>query len=1001
MKIIEVHIYGFGQLNNFIIKNLSDFQVFFGENEAGKSTIMAFIHAVLFGFPTKQQSAELRYEPKHDTKYGGKIRIQHEELGIVTIERMKGKATGDVTVSLEDGTVGAEELLSKVLSKVDRSLFQAIFSFNLQGLQNIHQMKGEELGKFLFSAGTLGTDKLMSAEIELQRVLENRFKPNGKKPVLNEKLKNLHELNSELKKAAAKNQQYETFISDRNNLQQEMESIHSLLIQTKDKLDRLNEWKKIASLVKEEQWTKTELEKLGETTFPLKGLERLDKLNQYILPYNAQIISLEERMEQIKKEMSIINPDDGVLRNEATILSALEQVPIYEQLKLEKQQATYKLRELAEKSSLINEKLHLSLSEEEVLAINTNIYMKNQVEEISRKCQKLTDVKQELEEKFHEEKSILEGLEDQVLYAENQVISEHERAKLEKLISEEKNKASLEIDLKILKEKKELVQNTNERERKIIEKLLKQKQTQFYTLEFILIALAIYGFFTQQWHLLIVGILSGLAAMILLGKNIRGEKEKEDRQSFNQLIEKEQEIKKKLESYDNIYFTHLHEQLKLDNQRRDQLQISKMKLEQQHILYEKVISKFEEFEQHTAENKVKLLKIMSELKLSEDIANSFLLEAFHLIEQYKLVIREKQQVSSRIEEITLQLENIKSKLDLFNSKYLAGQGLEVQRIVYLLKTKLKEEQEKQIKSEEKKAKLLDLEADIQQLRREQQHVMEERAKLLEEANVKNEEEFYQLGSKAEKKVKLGERMNDLRKQLQYTIIKENEWAEYLTIHNVDELIQQAKEQSQELADQLVLLQEKNASLKYDIQQLEEGGIYAELLHKFKHRRYLLEEEAKEWSVYRLAQEILSRTVEKYKTVFLPNMLAKAEEYLYFLTDGNYHKIHLQKSGAGFLIERKDHTMFEANELSQATTEQVYVSIRLALATTLYEKYHLPIIIDDSFVNFDAKRTGKIMELLKCLEQNQILFFTCHRHLLQYFEPENILSLNNGAVEVPS
>ena len=95
------------------------------------------------------------------------------------------------------------------------------------------------------------------------------------------------------------------------------------------------------------------------------------------------------------------------------------------------------------------------------------------------------------------------------------------------------------------------------------------------------------------------------------------------------------------------------------------------------------------------------------------------------------------------------------------------------------------------------------------------------------------------------------------------------------------------------------------------------------------------------------------------------MLSKAEEYLSFLTDGDYQRIHLQQSGPGFLVERKDHTMFEANELSQATTEQVIcINYDLALATTLYEKYHFPIIIDDSFVNFDAKRTEKVIELLK-------------------------------------
>jgi uncharacterized protein YhaN len=201
---------------------------------------------------------------------------------------------------------------------------------------------------------------------------------------------------------------------------------------------------------------------------------------------------------------------------------------------------------------------------------------------------------------------------------------------------------------------------------------------------------------------------------------------------------------------------------------------------------------------------------------------------------------------------------------------------------------------------------------------------------------------------------------------------------------------------EELQFRLKDLQEKQASIKYEIQVLEEGGTYAELLHQFKQKKYELDEAAKEWAVFSMAQTILMQTIEKYKNVHLPRMLSKAEEYLLFLTDGNYTKILLHQSGPGFLIERKDGTIFEAYELSQATTEQVYVSIRIALATTLYEKFHLPIVIDDSFVNFDAKRTQKIIMLLHQLKQNQILFFTCHQHLLELFNKDELLYLNNGA-----
>ncbi|MGZ4161476.1 MAG: ATP-binding protein, partial [Neobacillus sp.] len=438
-----------------------------------------------------------------------------------------------------------------------------------------------------------------------------------------------------------------------------------------------------------------------------------------------------------------------------------------------------------------------------------------------------------------------------------------------------------------------------------------------------------------------------------------------------------------------------------DNRRREHLQLLKVKVEQQHNQYDKVISKFEEWEAQSAENKEKLLTISRELNIPEYIAKSFLLEAFQLIEQCKTVSREKKQMFARLDQITYEQSKIVNGLEFFANQFLSGETLDFQKAAYLLRTKLKEENEKQIKYQEKRTKLTDLEADMQQIIKERQHLEEELKKLLNEANVENIQQYYELGIKAEKQGKLFERLEDIKKQLQYSMLNEAERESFLPVLNCDEIINKYNDEALNLQTYLKKLQEEQASIKYEIQILEEGGVYSNLLHQFKQKKFELEESAKEWSVYCLAHDLLSKTVEKYKKVHLPRMLAKAEEYLFFLTDGSYHKIHLQESGTGFLIERIDHTLFEANELSQATTEQVYVSIRLALATTLYEKYRFPIIIDDSFVNFDARRTQKIMELLKQLDQNQILFFTCHRHLLQYFHKENIISLNKGAVQIIS
>ena len=133
MRLKEMIIFGYGKFEDLHLK-FDDFQLIYGRNEAGKSTIMSFIHSILFGFPLKQQTM-LRYEPKTSSKYGGQLLLEIPEWGNVRIERVKGKAAGDVTVYLDDGTRGDEELLRKILNGMDKTTFQSIYSFDIHGLQ--------------------------------------------------------------------------------------------------------------------------------------------------------------------------------------------------------------------------------------------------------------------------------------------------------------------------------------------------------------------------------------------------------------------------------------------------------------------------------------------------------------------------------------------------------------------------------------------------------------------------------------------------------------------------------------------------------------------------------------------------------------------------------------------------------------------------------------------------------------------------------------------------
>ncbi|MDN6731077.1 MAG: AAA family ATPase, partial [Atopostipes suicloacalis] len=60
MKIKKLVIYGYGKWIDQTFDLNEDIQIFLGENEAGKSTLMSFIHSIFFGFPTRN-SILLRY----------------------------------------------------------------------------------------------------------------------------------------------------------------------------------------------------------------------------------------------------------------------------------------------------------------------------------------------------------------------------------------------------------------------------------------------------------------------------------------------------------------------------------------------------------------------------------------------------------------------------------------------------------------------------------------------------------------------------------------------------------------------------------------------------------------------------------------------------------------------------------------------------------------------------------------------------------------------------
>jgi uncharacterized protein YhaN len=991
MKISEIHIYGYGKLENLSLKNLDQFQVFYGENEAGKSTIMSFIHSILFGFPTKQQS-ELRYEPKIHAKYGGKLIVQHPTEGQVVIERVKGKAVGDVIVNLENGISGGEELLSKLLKNIDKSMYQSIYSFNLNGLQNIQQVKSEDLGKFLFSTGAVGTDKLLKVENELKKELENRFKPGGKKPIINEKLKELQELESKVKEAQKKNNDYIDLVQKRLELDESIKSNQLEMKQLQTKINRLKEMNIHFLSAKELLAIDQELVQTNNFQFPVDGMNRFEALQQMIKPLEAQLVGLQTKQERLIEQLSLIKFDSKLIGEEVEVEAAISMLALEERLASETAEMKVQIEAIQVQIGQLKEKLDYSNDEQQLASVDTSIFMKEKIGQLQSTSFRLSDQKQMLDNRFQEEKTTLEQIEKEITFLENQQLSEQAR---DGILQQWKQATVLEQvkhDLKEVQAKIEYYRISKKAEKS---QTVKSKgQTIFITV--LLLCLALWSVLNDEWVILVVSTVSFLFLSIMYLKTTFFSVHSKTDDVLEDLIQKEKQLLAKISAAKDQDSLLLQAKLQQDDNLREKVQSAKLRWTQQQHRYEQVIRAYEEWEQETKMNEESLKEAYQKLNLSSQIPWKRLTDAFEIITDLKALVAENERLKSRIKQVESKRSEIFTSVSLLAERFLSEKKISLAEMVFGLKESLKEALQNKMESDNMQLKVGELETDLLMIRNELHYLTSDLFQLLKDAKCNSEDEFRTKASNVNRIEGLLNRKKIIESQLKTSGFLLEEFQEFEQVSQLNNQITEWNHQIGTIEELIIKQQNELAEIKHKIALLEEGGTYTELLHRYKHLKYELEEQASIWGSYSIAKHLMTKTIEKYKNEKLPILLKKAEDYLSYLTNGAYIRIHAkEKDDSGFVIERRDHTFFEANELSQATMEQVYVSIRLALATTLFEKHKFPIIIDDSFVNFDQHRSNRVLKLLSNIKDHQVLFFTCHSHLLNSISQNQLIELDKN------
>ena len=137
--------------------------VIHGPNEAGKSTLLHLIRAILYGFSPRYHARFV--PPRYPGSIGGRLQVQGP-TGRFAVRRwlpdshaFRADEAGDLAVRAIDGSLQGKHLLASMLSGVDDAIFRNVFAVGLSEMQHLATLSDTEAARQLYGLAA-GADRV-------------------------------------------------------------------------------------------------------------------------------------------------------------------------------------------------------------------------------------------------------------------------------------------------------------------------------------------------------------------------------------------------------------------------------------------------------------------------------------------------------------------------------------------------------------------------------------------------------------------------------------------------------------------------------------------------------------------------------------------------------------------------------------------------------------------------------------------------------------------------
>ena len=1011
MKLNEIQVDGFGVWRDLRLRELSPgVTVFYGPNEAGKTTLMHFLRSMLYGVTPARRERYL--PPRFGGRPGGRIGLVSDD-GPFTAYRHADRGDDDrgrVTITLPDGEEQGDRLLREALEEVDERTFSNVFAIGLDEINELGALEGAEAAKWIYRL-TSGLDRVSLYDViqGLRASRRNLIGAEGDRSELTDLLADREKLKAQITSLGAQHREWAKLAIEADETSRETDALEQELRELHERSRRVEIALGLKPLWSERSHVAGERRRYdGLPQLPKNALDQLDRLNAECEEHQRQVDILRGQRQEIRQEALDLGINNTLVRNRLRLEALAEQQEWIGALERDSEKLSEEIEQLearCESESVRLAKLwrHKPSPEEAPELTDETLELLSPSSESVQEAQALVqEAKRELDSKRKQESDYRAQLET-ALASSDKLGLPNDIEQAGELVAQLRRRLQAERNVE---QARRQARDLDAQSRELVERQVMPIEWfgLLLTAFIVCVGVSLAPLFSgATWG--IHNLLAAAAAIAIAYARYKYEDTQAD-----QLEECEHQIE--MAERQIAEATGDQEQLDADLPMKEGSVSIRLQHAEQHLAdLEKMLpveAERRKANQHVASAEAQHRSAQAELETA--------------MEEWRIALRSvalpDETTPSELEKLATQhraLADLNERLENLQEQYERTE-LEHERVAKRI-TAIAEEADEAVEEAEPLEQLEHLlsEQRLQQSKiehrdklRKRSHelrdkqrrhakgaerIEEDRQSLFRVVDVEDEAAYRRLAAELAEAARLDEKIARLTREIIAAIGKagvESDFEPLMAPDEVGKLDAQWEEFSgekeaierrlREIVARQGVIEEQRRALAADRslseKRVELGMVEARIV------------EAKErWRERAAVGAMLELIRSDYEEHRQPETLLEASKHLERLTQGRYPRVWTPLANDVLLVDNQDGESLPVESLSRGAREQLFLSVRLALVAMYARRgVQLPMVLDDVLVNFDDGRARIAAQVLSdfAAEGHQLLVFTCHEHVWDMF-----------------